>query len=962
MDRRMLRTSFWLKHSPRFPSSVVVRRGAPVLQMLRCLVLVAAATWTNTSIAAVDFETDVLPIFEANCATCHGALQQESNYRLDLRESALGVADFGEPAIVPGNADESPLIRYVSQTSDDGIIMPPKDGGKPLSKEQVATLREWINEGATWPDNLAGQVGKLETDHWSFQPLRDVKPPTVSDAWVQNPIDAFVWQRLSEKQLQPSGPAPRAKLIRRLYLVMLGLPPTPEETESFIADTAPDAYERLVDRVLNSPHYGERWARHWLDVVRFAETNGFETNRERPTAYHFRDYVIESFNNDTPYDQFVREQIAGDALGRDVGTGFLVAGPYDIVKSPDINLTLMQRQDELADMVNTTGTTFLGLTIGCARCHSHKFDPIPQTDYYALQAVFAGVQHGERPLPDESERLMQRSLALKERTNQLDREFAPLFAKAKQLHAGPGNESAAREPVNAKLNEESFDPVEATRIRFTINATSGGSEPCLDEIEVYTADGTNVALASAGTTATASGTISGYAIHKLEHVNDGQIGNPRSWISNTADHGWVELSFPQPYVIERIVWARDRNGNFGDRIATDYRIEAANESEQWQTIASSNDRQPYGGQIPRSVILASLPDPERTRAIELDEQIRDLEQQSQQLYQDAPKAWIGTFQQPPLTYRLHRGDPMAKREEVAPDSLTVFGSLELSSDTAEQQRRLALANALIDPDVPLTSRVIVNRIWHYVFGTGLVNTPSDLGTNGGRPSHPDLLDYLAKDLIRNGWSLKHLQRTIALSATFQQDSTPRQSAMAVDAAAQFLWRFPPRRLEAESIRDSMLLVSGSLNRAMGGPGFSAFKVEEENVRHYFPRERWGENEWRRMVYMTKVRQEQDSVFGTFDCPDGNQTVPKRSRSTTPLQALNLFNSKFVLQQCDQLAERTQQSAGDDPDDQVAWLFRQAFNREPSTLESDECTAFIREHGLPSMCRVLFNANEFLFVF
>ena len=397
-------------------------------------------------------------------------------------------------------------------------------------------------------------------------------PPAARGEWTRNPIDAFVLAKMQAHKLSPTRVADRRKLIRRVHLIMLGLPPTPADVEAFVSDARPDAYERLIDRILASPQYGERWARHWLDVVRFAETDGFETNRERPTAWHYRDYVIGSLNGDTPYDNFVKEQLCGDTINVDAATGFLVAGPHDIVKSPDITLTLMQRQDELADMVNTTGTTFLGLTLGCARCHNHKFDPIQQRDYYALQAVFAGVQHGERELrTDRTSSVFKQMEELRAQRSPLQESLDEYVRKARQLHLVQHNQQAGRPRVNSRLNEDSFEPTMARYLRFTIRSTNTGSEPCLDELEVLTPDNKNVSLASTGAVPRASGTLPGYDIHQLEHINDGRTGNSHSWISDTPGRGWIEIEFPQIVSVNRIRWGRDRQQQFRDRTPIDYR-------------------------------------------------------------------------------------------------------------------------------------------------------------------------------------------------------------------------------------------------------------------------------------------------------------------------------------------------------------------------------------------------------
>ncbi|MGB0644027.1 MAG: DUF1549 domain-containing protein, partial [Akkermansiaceae bacterium] len=697
--------------------------------------------------------------------------------------------------------------------------------------------------------------------------------------------DAFLNEAMANKKLRPLGRAERRTLIRRVYLVMLGLPPSPEEVAQFLNDDSPQAWDRLVDRILASPHYGERMARHWLDLTRFAESNGFETNRERPSAWHFRDYVIKSFNNDKPYDQFVKEHLAGDAMGADIGTGFLVAGPYDIVKSPDPNLTLMQRQDELADMINTTGTAFLGMTIGCARCHDHKFDPITQRDYYSMQAIFAGVKFGEREMKKEVTPNDTKKVAvLRESLTAAERELEKLRGIAATTKKGL---SVLRPAVNARLNTEAFDSTLAKFVRFTIQRTNS-SEPCLDELAVFDKSGKNIALAKAGAIATSSGNLPGYPIHQLAHLNDGKTGNQWSWISNQVGKGWVQIEFAKASSVERIEWSRDRADRFSDRLAIDYKIELSVDGKSWSLAASSNDREPFGGNADPNAFLAKLPAPEAKRASELITEI-NLNRSRIAAMQNGVKAWIANFSKPGATHRLHRGEPMAKREKVPPDALAVIGSLDLAMDAPEQTRRLALAEWIVSEKNPLTARVAVNRLWQFVFGTGIVDTPSDLGTNGTLPTHPELLDWLADDFVKHGWSMKHTLRLLLNSNAFQRSSQPNSAAARIDASSRFFWRFPPRRLEAEAIRDGMLSVAGTLDRKMGGQGFHLFDVDRENVVHYHAKDETGPAEWRRMIYLFKIRQEQDAVFGSFDCPDGNQVIPTRSRSTTPLQALNLFN-------------------------------------------------------------------------
>jgi len=900
----------------------------------------------------ISFDRDVRPILIARCVDCHGATEPEGGLNLLSRDAILRGGESGEPAAVPGRGTASRLLLAVSGADPD-LKMPPD--GERLSAAEIAILRTWIDQGLELPATDVTDETAERLRHWSFQPVRRPPVPVIRDApsaAVVSPVDAFIAEKLTEAGLDWSPRADRTTLIRRLYLVMLGLPPTPDEIEHFLHDPASEdqAWLSLVDRVLASPRYGERWARHWLDIIRFGETHGFETNRERPHAWRFRDWVIDAFNNDKPYDRFILEQLAGDAIDSTIATGFLVAGPHDVVKSPDINLTLMQRQDELADLINTTGTAFLGMTLGCARCHSHKFDPVSQQDFYAIQAVFAGVQHGDRALPLEPAQIAQLA-DVDRRIKQLRRNLEPFLPP-------PG--TAVREAVTAKHNIERFTAVDAQFIRFTIQSTSSGSQPCLDEIEVFSGE-RNVALASAGTKATCSSSLPGHDIHRLEHVHDGRYGNGRSWISNEPGTGWVQLELPEAASIDRIEWARDREGKFGDRVPVQYHIEAALKPGAWRTIASSEDRKPFGTESAEPAYhFEGFPETRSAQGRSWLSELNAARSQRDELARP-PSAYAGTFQQPGPTHRLYRGDPAAPREEVTPDAIAVLGSLHLDRTAPERERRLRFAGWVASADNPLTSRVIVNRLWQFQFGTGLVDTPSDFGRNGTPPTHPQLLDWLASELISSGWSLKHMQRVILTSRAWQQDSRPRSDASRADAASRLLWRFPPRRLEAEAIRDSLLAVSGVLDTTMGGPGFSGFEVDLENVRHYHPKTSFGPADWRRMIYMTKVRQEQDAVFGALDCPDASQVMPVRSRSTTPLQALNLLNSNFVLQQAELLAVRLEREAGPDLDSQVSRAFTLCFGRPATAQETASASAFAEQHGTPLLCRALLNSNEFLFV-
>ncbi len=898
----------------------------------------------------IDFVRDVQPIFAQHCISCHGPEQATNALRLDRRSSALRGGDSAEPAVVPGDAQASYLIKLV-RGDDPERQMPYKR--PPLSETQIATLVQWINEGATWPASPDDDAdADAAASHWALKPVQAVEPPKVSrPEWVRNPMDAFILARLEEVGLTPSPEADRVTLIRRLMFDLHGLLPTDDLYERYLNDPAEDWYERLVEELLASPRYGERWGQHWLDAVRYADTSGFEVNTPRENAWPYRDYVIRAFNEDTPYDRFILEQLAGDAVGKPEATGLLVAAPANLPGQigQDLPSILGARQDELAEIVTTTGAAFMGMTLHCARCHNHKFDPISAKDYYAIQAIFAGVYYGDRDLPvtdDPAQKARVRELQ-----DQIDRAIAQLQSVG------------AREPVHPRLNTESFAPRKVRFVRFTSERTNSGVEPCIDELEIWSVatsdtEPRNVALASTGAVATASGTMPNSEIHRLEFINDGQYGNSRSWISNENGRGWVQIELAEPTVIDRIVWGRDRQGVFADRLPTAYRIEVADDDGIWHVVVDHQLRMPLDPSA-REAWLAEMPAERR-------EQVAPLAQKMEALTYDLTVAlsprrvFAGIFREPGPWYRLYRGDAMQKREEVNPDIPEVFGTLGLSSDTPEQQRRIALAQWLSRTDNPLTARVMVNRIWQHHFGTGIVDTPGDFGRMGTEPSHPELLDWLAHTCMEQGWSIKNMHRLIVTSSTYRQSGYTRPEAMMVDAQTRMLWRYPARRLEAEPIRDSILQATGALNLTMGGPGYSAFKPNDNYVRVYEPREDFGPTEWRRMVYMHRVRMEKDGVFGAFDRPDAGQVCTQRVRSTTALQALNLLNSTFMMQQSRIMAERLRREAGDDPQAQITRAFNILFGREPEGQELSAGLDLIREHGLPTFCRAMFSASEFLF--
>ncbi|MEZ5942799.1 MAG: DUF1553 domain-containing protein [Planctomycetaceae bacterium] len=1070
------------------------------------------------------YQKEVKPLLKTKCVSCHGPLKQEAGLRLDTGELVRKGSENGQ-VVDLDDPVQSELLRRIAST-EEFERMPPE--GEQVTASQQEAIRKWIAAGA---HSLASEKPLTDpSSHWAFQPLQTEFSP--------QSIDEFIEARLESNDLQFAERAGDVDLVRRLYLDMHGLPPSIEQIDAYASDPAKENWSRLVDNVLSSPRYGERWAQHWLDVVRYADTHGFEVNTPRENAWPYRDYVIRAFNDDKPYDQFVREQLAGDAYEEDAATGFLVASavllPGQIGKD-DASIRLA-RQDSIDEIIVGTGGTFLGLTIGCARCHDHKFDPVSQQDYYTLQAFFAGVYYGDRVIRDEAYRhRVAEKAKVRNQLNSVEAELAKLesvadtrdvviiddederfiellqqknghgtnpegkqrgyrddvgdhqrlpnlsrsrytwwnntsgvdvftyrpgvegkyrlwiswgvhgsgvhtrdaryvldidgdlttkedqqeVARADQYYpayvttgeteqapqwsglfdagvhewtaasklivrggeTGTGitadvivlqasTESAAdqtrlklRQPVSPLKNVERFPPTKAKFVRFTSLETIDDNkhEPCLDELEVYTAgeNPVNVALAERGGVPTSSGNYSNTGRHQLPHINDGQYGNERSWISNEQGKGWVQVEFAEPHVVDRVVWGRDRNGKFPDRLAIHYRIELSVDGENWTTVATDNDRLPMGTPFDELALrIRNASDEAGNNVTTLIEQVASLNKQLEELGQHQ-QVYGGVFRDPEETFVLRRGDPEQRISPVGPAVPEFFGAIDANLES-EQDRRLALANWITRPEHPLTARVMVNRIWQHHFGQGLVNTPSDFGLNGSPPSHPLLLDWLATQFIQSGWSVKHIHRLILNSRTYQQSSAVNAIAAQKDADCRLLWRFPSHRIEAETIRDSMLAVSGQLNLTMYGSGFNFFKTRG-GLSGFPPVEEFSPNEMRRMIYAHKVRMESVPVFGAFDCPDAGQSMPKRSQSTTAIQALNLFNSDFVLQQAAALAARVQQESSSDAEAQVQRTFRLTLGRAPSSSELATSAEVVKEYDLATLCRVLFNSNEFLFI-
>lgn len=882
----------------------------------------------------INFSEQVEPIFKDNCLKCHGPEKQKSEFRVDQRAVMLKGGDSGLAAIVPGDSKKSYLVEVISDHDSD-MLMPPK--GDPLTKEQVALLSKWIDEGADWPGQMDQVIEEAKTDHWSFQPVR--RPEVPADA--KNPIDAFLNTNLKKAELIPNPQADSRSLIRRVSVILTGLPPSPEEVgafeEAFKSD-ADTAYEQLVDRLMGSEHFGERWAQHWLDVIRWAETNGSEANLYRKRAWTYRDYVVNAFNKDLPYDHFITEQLAGDQLGVGEATGFLVAGPHVPAATVGREPTAIRqaRADRMDEVIQTVSASMLGITVSCARCHNHKFDPVSIQDYYSMTAVFQGVEFGGR-FPELSQ-----DHPRKVRANEL---YPELNAQRHELRnqIGLWTESwgGYADLVFPKTKTQ------VLRIEFENGRVR------LDEIEAFGPEDhrVNLVAASNGTVLKEDPEIITEG-SKVWKANDGKYGT-MVW-KGFAPKGsekkpWIEIHFPKAVDVNRFRLSLNREYYF----ETDYLLSSsAPKFPGYRVLAQSGDGAWEEVGSTKAARQALQKNPEMKQASQ------KLHQVIESLEEEGPKhAFIARFQKPVVTKVLSRGSPENPRDEVTPSGFSILkGDLGLDSSTPDPKRRLAYAQWLTDPSHPLTARVMVNRLWHHLFGIGIVPTTSDFGIAGMNPTHPELLDYLASEFIQKKWSTKAMIRMMVTSEAFKRSSRPDSLALQKDADSLLLWRYPPQRVEAEVIRDGILQASGKLEPAIGGRGFRIHN-EKKTYAQWEVVDNHGPETWRRMLYQERMRRVDDQMFTAFDFPDCGQVRAKRPVSTTPLQALNLMNSAFVIEQAEFIAERAIAEAGSDKEAQVRRVFELLLTRVP---DAEELKAGM-EVDLKLLSRTLINTNEFAFL-
>jgi len=969
------------------------------------------------------FEKQIAPIFEQNCISCHNPTKRKGKLALHDAASAFKGGASGK-IIAPGNPDDSELIYAVSGKKPE---MPKQS--PPLSAKQIEALRLWIKQGAVWPkDRVLKEARPPAGDWWSLKPLQPSAVPKLPAAFaaeyanrIRTPIDAYVLAQLAARGLTPSPQADRRTLIRRLYFDLTGLPPTPRQIADFIADADPNAYEKLVERLLASPRHGERWARHWLDVVHYGDTHGYDKDKVRPHAWPYRDYVIRSFNQDKPFNRFVLEQLAGDVLFGDtpdgiIATGFIAAGPWDFVGH--VELPESKKDGKIArnldrdDMVATTMNSFVSLTVQCARCHSHKFDPIAQEDYYSLQAVFAAVDRANRPYQVDDE-------AAAAKRSKLQDQRAELLKQRQRLRARIAKSAGPKlAPTRQRITELTKKSTGPARPEFGYHSGIVRKQNVVKWVQVDLGKPTlirRVVIVACHDNYNNIGAGFGFPLRYRIEVSDDP--NFAKGVTVIADHtgqdvpnpGVTPLSTPaqgktaryvrvtatklamrrNDYIFalgELAVLTPDgKNAARGAKVTSRDSIEApvrwrrTNLVDGYYYRAKSLDHLPELADLieQRKQMLAKAITPQvRTEQVTLHRQLTQIEKQlsvqpkAQLVYAAAttfksPGNFKATGGKPRAIHLLNRGDISQPKQPTAPGALNCLpqlpGKFDLPESHKEGDRRVALARWIIDQRNPLTWRSIVNRIWQYHFGRGIAETPNDFGRMGSPPSHPRLLDYLAVWFRDNGQSIKKLHRMIVLSSTYQQASVHDESNAKIDGANQFLWRANRRRLEAEAIRDAVLSVSGKLDLTMGGPGFRLFGFKDDHSPHYKYHEYDPDDpkSHRRSVYRFIVRSAPDPFMATLDCADPSQQVARRNQTITPLQALALLNNKFMVRMAEHFATRVK-DAGDLPA-QIRLAVQLALGRDPSDAEIKAFGAYAREHGMANTCRVILNANEFVFI-
>jgi hypothetical protein len=939
---------------PRLPSR-------PLPSVLSSLLVGALAA---SEAPKVDFHRDIEPIFRATCYTCHGLDKQEGKLRMDSREALLKGGEDGA-GMVPGDGAKSAIVLR-SQGAGDGARMPKKKA--PLARDEIALISRWIDEGASWPATAGA-----DSRHWAYVMPKAVMPPAVTDrAWVRTPIDAFVLARLEKEGLQPEAEAARETLIRRVSLDLTGLPPSPAEVDAFVADRAPDAYEKVVDRLLASPHYGERWARLWLDLARYADTNGYEKDQRR-TMWRWRDWVIDACNADLPFDQFTIRQLAGDllpdaTLDDRIATGFhrnTLINQEDGVDQGEM------RWNMLIDRVNTTATVWLATSVGCAQCHDHKYDPITQKEFYQLLAFFESSDEPQipAPTPEDAQRRGVLEAELAKARAELGAD-TPALAKAQAdwerrqgtvaaWTVADGKATAAEGTKLAKRKDGAWLATKpAASDTYTLTFTASGPVRAL-QLDVLT----DPSLPSGGPGAAGNGNF------VLSEIRLAASGKPVALSAPSADFsqdGWP---------VTNAIDGKDDTGwavqpETGKPHSALFRLAEAVSGELTVTLvcrsphaqhligcfrlSTTGDGDPQRGLAVPADIAAILAKTQRSdgerkrlgdhwravapefadaraRVAKAEEGLRKSPQTTAMVLQE--KANAGR----PSAIVHPRGGWLAKGEPVQADVPKALPPLP----DAEHANRLSLARWLVSGDNPLTARVIANRYWEQFFGRGIVETSEDFGLKSGKPSHPELLDWLAREFVAQGWSVKKLHRLIVTSATYRQGARVTAAKLERDPYNRLLSHASRQRLEAELVRDNALAIAGLLSAKVGGPSVMPFQPDGVwNVP--YSGDRWsiseGDDRHRRGIYTFWRRSSPYPSFISFDAPSREFCTLRRARTNTPLQALTVLNDPVYVEAAQALARRMAADGGDAPAQRLTLGFRLCTGRAPAAGDLAPLTA------------------------
>ena len=974
-------------HRPTIPpaSFSVIMQSKTFLLTLTLTLFTAAVSHADDKTV---FEKHIRPILKAHCFHCHGEDgTKESGLDLRLQRFLIRGGESGA-AIEPGKPSESYLLERIRSGE-----MPP--GDKKLSEDDVDLIERWIATGAKTARPEPATIGdgpiltQEEREFWSFQPIRRPALPKVKNGnSVAMPIDTFVLARLEQEELSFSMPADRGTLIRRATFDLIGLPPTPEEVDSFLGDTSPDAYDRLIDRLLASPRYGERWGRHWLDVAGYADSEGYtDEDKVRSSAFRYRDYVIRAFNSGKPFDQFIREQLAGDEMvplphqnlspeqiDKLAATGFLRMAP-DGTGSGGIDQNIA-RNEVMADTIKTVSTSLLGLTVGCARCHDHRYDPISHVDYYSLRAIFEPALDWKKWKAPQTRLISLYTDADRKVKQGIEADAAKVDQERLKK---------TQEYIDRTLEEELATLPEMMRERLRVAYKTTAAKRTAQQKQVLK-DHPSVANISAGS-------LYLYDRRRDERarkIDAERIAKEKRFIAETKNK---ELDKVPADMRDSV------------RIAVDTAVEKRNEQQKdlvaqfpgvavtAGTLAKFNPA--AAAELERDKAAAA-----KLRAEKAADNLKRFTEQAAEIRATIPpEGFVRALAEPanhiPVTFVFHRGDHEQPKQKVSPGELAVLTSTEFAIPPNNPQisttgRRLAYARHLTNGQHPLVARVLVNRIWAHHFGRGLVNPLGDFGFLGERPTHPQLLDWLADELMRSGWQVKRLHKLIMMSATYRQTSRRTEQLEELDPDNRLYGRMSIRRLEAEVIRDSVLAVSGSLFDKMYGEPVPVMEDEVGQIvigKETLDGERKPTkkiplhgNEFRRSIYIQARRSRPLAVLETFDTPAMTPNCPQRNSSNVAPQALLLMNSQFSVEFSERFAQRVVGEVGDDVPAQIklAWLL--AFAKEPTVNDIAAAESFLknqfvnfgkqtpkvdvkktRHHALSNLCQALLGANRFIYI-